>query len=353
MDAASSTRNPEDMYKPRSLLRNATALLPLLLLLCGTSLASASIWTDRLGDFERVSATPFTLNNMTLAEEYGFEQGETAEYRAGSRSFRARAYQMADTTGGVAMYQYLLPEGAKPAEFESLAVAENFEMFAAEANATVVVQFLNYVMVFEGDRPTWEVLKAFLGYAPKLGSSTRPPLVGFLPTSFLVAGSQRYILGPESLSQFLPEVPAGVAAFSLGAEGQMARYQEGDSALKLGIFSYPTPQMARKKLEDFQLLPGTVAKRESSMIVICTNVENRDLAERILSQVRYRAAVTVNQTVKSEAEQLRDLIINIIIMATVFCGLAALAGGMFGGLRFLRKRAAGDEEETFVSLHID
>lgn len=330
-----------------------TRLFAFLVALGFVALTQAAIWTDRLGDFERISATPFTLNNSTLAEEFGFEQGEMAEYRSGNRGFRARAYQMADATGGVAMFQYLLPEGSKPAEYENLAFEEKFDLYAAESGSTVVVNFQNYVMVFEGDRPTWEVVKAFLGYAPKLGSSTRPSLTGYLPVPHQVPGSLRYILGPESLSLFMPEVPAGVAAFSVGAEAQMARYADGASSLKLGIFAYPTPQLARKKLDEFLTIPGAVAKRESSMIVICTNVEDKDFAERILSQVRYRATVTVNQKVKSEAEVLRDLIINVIILAALLSGLAAVAGGVFGGLRFLRRRAAGDEDDSFVRLHID
>lgn len=327
-------------------------VLALLLAILAT-LAPGAIWTDRLGDFERQSATPFTLNNTALAEEVGFEQGEIAEYTAGSRRFRARAYQMADSTGAVAMFQYLQPAGARPSEYESLAVAEKFDLYSVESGDTVLVNFQNYVMVFEGDRPTWEVVKAFLGYAPKLAASSRPTLTGYLPVPQQIPGSSRYVLGPETLSLFLPAVPAGVAAFSLGAEAQVASYSDGKSTLKLGIFSYPTPQLARKKLEEFQEIPNSVAKRESSLVVICTDVVDKDFAERVLSQVRYRATVTVNQKVTSEAEQLRDLIINIIIMASVLSGLALLAGVMFGGLRFLRRRSAGEDDEAFVRLHID
>ena len=340
-----------------SLLHAVRVLLPFparyLFVLILVAFAPAAIWTDRLGDFDRVSATPFTLNNAALAEEFGFEQGEMAEYRTAVRSFKARAYQMADATGGVAMYQYLQPEGGTPAEYEAQAFSEKFDLFAVESDSIVVVNFQNYVMVFEGDRPTWEVVKAFLGYVPKLGSSTRPSLIGYLPTAQQVPGSSRYVLGPVSLSLFLPEIPAGIAAFSLGAEAQVANYLKGQSRLNLGIFSYPTPQLARKKLDEFQTIPNTVSKREGSLIVVCTNVEDRDFAEQVLSQVRYRSTVTVNQKVTSEAEILRDLFINIIIMAAVLCALAALAGGMFGGLRFLRRRAAGDDDEAIVRLHID
>jgi len=313
----------------------------------------AAIWTDRLGDFERVSATPIGLGNEKLAEEYGFEQGEAAEYRFGSRSFRARAYQMADATGAVAIYQYLQPEGAEPAEFESLAVNEALDLFAVTANTTTIVSFQNYVLVFEGDLPTWDVLKAFLGFAPRLSRSTRPTLPTYLPQENLIPGSSRYILGPVSLDLFLPAIPSGVAAFSAGAEAQVATYQEGDSKLQLAIFAYPTPQLARKKLEEFEQLPNITVKRESSLIALCTNVVDRDFAERVLAQVRYRGIVTENERTVSEAERLRDLIINIIIMVSVLCGLALVAGLSTGGLRFLRRKASGGADDSFVHLGID
>jgi hypothetical protein len=332
-------------------------LHPLLIALLASMLAQmgafAAIWTDRLGEFERVSATPFTLNNTALAEEFGFEAGESAEYQNGNRILKARAYQMVDATGGVAMYQYLQPVGARPAEYEALAIEEDFDLFAVEDDQSVVVNYQNYVMVFEGDRPTWEVVKAFLGYAPKLTSSTRPTLPTYLPAARQIAGSARYILGPESLRMFLPGVPPRIAAFSMGAEAQVASYREGNSSLKLAIFSYPTPQLARKKLEEFETIPGTVSKRESSLIVVCTDVEDGDLAEEVLSQVRYRATITINESVKSEAEELRDLIINIIILVCLLSGLAVLAGASVGGIRFLRRRAAGGDDDSFVKLRIE
>ena len=333
--------------------RHAQLLIVTLFVVTFAASLHAAIWTDRLGDFERQSATPFTLNNKALAEEYGFEQGETAEYRFGNRRFQARAYQMADATGGVAMYQHLQPAGATPAEYETLAFEEDFDLFAVELDSTVVVNYQNYVMVFEGDRPTWDVVKAFLGYVPMLSTSSRPSLTGYLPLSEQVPGSSRYILGPESLALFMPEVPAGIAAFSLGAEAQVASYSNGDSTVKLGIFSYPTPQLARKKLDEFQGLPNSLAKRESSLIVVCTDVVDKNLAERVLSRVRYRATITVNEKVTSDAQILRDLIINVIILASLLSGLALLAGLSFGGLRFLRRRAADGRDDSFVRLRLD
>lgn len=328
-----------------------TAVLSLACLF--TLLASAAIWTDRLGDFERSSAAPITLDNPRLIDEYGFEQGEVAEYRFGNRRFDARAYQTVDATTGTALYQYLQPLGAKPSEYEKLAVEEKLDLYASETATTLVVHYQNYVMRFDGDRPTWDVLKAFLGYAPKLTVSTRPTLPSYLPRDHQISGSARYILGPESLGAFAPEIPAGIAAFSMGAEGQIAEYQDGASKLKLLIFSYPTPQIARKKLEEFQALPNVLAKRESSLIVLCTNVTDNDHAERVLSKVRFRGEVTINQETKSEAAKVHDLLINIVIMVGVLVALGLLAGLTFGGLRILRRGKEKEDGDSIVRLHID
>lgn len=328
-----------------------SALAALLLLIAAHSFAS--IWTDRLGDFTRISATPVSHSNPALAEEYGLQAAERAEYQFGNRTFTATAYRMSDSTGATAMYQSLQPAGARPSEFETQAVAEDFALFSVEASTTTVVMYQNYVMVFERDHPTWQVVKDFLGYAPELGISSRPTLPGYLPKEHLVPGSERYILGPASLDLYLKEIPAGVAAFSLGAEAQVAEYARDASRLKLAIISYPTPQLARKKLEEYQSVGAPILKREGSLIVFVPTPESRDLAERVLSHVKYRATVTVNEKVTTEADEFRKLFINIVIMVVLLGLLAALAGLAFGGLRFLRKRNEPEVDEAFLRLHID
>ncbi|MDZ7637919.1 MAG: DUF6599 family protein [Bryobacterales bacterium] len=323
-----------------------------LLLLC-SALGWGAIWTDRLGDFERQSAGPHALPNARLAEEYGIEAAERAEYKAGDQSFVATAYQMADSTGATALYQALQPAGAKASEFEVKAVEEAFALASVEGGSTTVVQYQNYVMVFEGGRPSWQVVKDYLGYAPNLGISTSPPLPGYLPKENRVPGSERYVLGPVSLGLYLNEVPAGVAAFSMGAEAQVAEYMSGTERLKLGIISYPTPQMARKKLEEYQALGNPVLKRDGTLIVFVPAPADRDFAERVVSRVRYRATVTVNEKLTSPAEELRRMIINVIILVVLLALLAAVAGIAFGGLRFLRRKNAPAEDEEFLRLHID
>ncbi|MCC7340140.1 MAG: hypothetical protein IT170_03555 [Bryobacterales bacterium] len=331
--------------------RHALSLVIVTLLLCAP--AWAALWTDRLGDFERQNASPYALPNAHLSQEYGIEAAERAEYKAGNRRFTATAYQTADSTGATALYQSLQPAGAKPSEFENKAVEEAFALSSVEANSTTVVQYQNYVMVFENDRPTWQVVKDYLGYAPNLGISTPPPLPGYLPKENRVPGTERYILGPESLNLYLPDVPAGIAAFSLGAEGQVAEYEADGNRLKLAILSYPTPQLARKKLEEYRSLGNPVLKREGTLIVFVASPSNRDFAERVVSLIRYRAAVTMNEKLTSPAEEFRQLIVNIVIMVAVLILLAAVAGIAFGGLRFLRRRNSSADTDDFLRLRID
>lgn len=332
-------------------LRRAILLTALPVLL--TASAWAALWTDRLGEFERQSAAPYELANRRLAEEYGIEAAEQAQYKAGSRTFTATAYQTVDSTGSTALYQSLQPAGAKPSEFDRKAREEDFALASVESGTTTVVSYQNYVIVFENDRPTWQVVKDYLGYAPNLGISTPPPLPGYLPQESRVPGSERYILGPESLRLYLPEVPAGVAAFSMGAEAQVADYAVDGRQLRLAIFSYPTPQLARKKLTEYQSLGNPTVKRDGTLIVFVPDPADRNLAELVVSRVRYRAAVTVNEKLSSPADELRRLIINIIILVLILIALAVLAGIAFGGLRFLRRRSSDTESNDFLQLHIE
>jgi hypothetical protein len=61
----------------------------------------------------------------------------------------------------------------------------------------------------------------------------------------------------------------------------------------------------------------------------------------------------VNEKITSPAEEFRNLIINIVILVLVLVLLAVLVGLALGGMRFLRRRGAPSEDESFVRLHID
>src|SRR5439155_4631547 len=112
-----------------------------------------------------------------------------------------------------------------------------------------------------GYKPQVPELEPLFQALPKLDQSPLPALKGYLPSDNLIPNSERYVTGPVGLEEFDPGIPAGVAAFHLGSEAQIGSFRAGSGEMKLAIFSYPTPNIARERLPEMQKLPGALAKR--------------------------------------------------------------------------------------------
>ena len=173
----------------------------------------------------------------------------------------------------------------------------------------------------------------------------------------MVANSERYLLGPVSLQRFEPRIPPSTAAFHLSAEGQLAKYQSPKGPITMVVFEYPTPNIAREQYQQFQSLPGAVAKRTGPLVGVILLPPNagaaeRDASERVLGGLRYEAKLTLNEKVpKDESKGFAQLILNIFAVSGVLIGLSILLGIAFGGFRAVLKKlglARQDEEEMTV-----
>ena len=127
---------------------------------------------------------------------------------------------------------------------------------AAETPTATILAFGNYLLVFQGYKPQAGQIGSLVQVLPKLDQAPLPALKEYLPAENLVPNSERYVVGPVSLEAFASGIPAGVAAFHLGSEAQIGTYHSGGKELKLAIFSYPTPNLARERLAEMQKLPG-------------------------------------------------------------------------------------------------
>jgi hypothetical protein len=323
----------------RSLMRFA---LPLV----AVTAALGGIWPDQLGEFKRVSAAPVTVTDRALWDEYGLDQAERAAYEAGAKKFIGTAWRLKDSTGAFAAFQWQRPADGRPSKVAELAV---------ETPKEVVAAYGNYLLRFEGWRPQVTDLAALIDRLPKLEKSPLPTLAGYLPTQGLLPNSERYILGPVSLERFWPGIPPSLAAFHMGAEGQMGRFRWGSSEMDLIIFSYPTPHIARDQLAAFQKLPGATPKRAGPLVALILSPPDPDAAERLLSLVRYKAEVTLSEYVPTRRDNLGDLILNIFILTgilVVFCAVAGLAyGGTLAAIRRWRGGPGGDE--PMIMLHLE
>ena len=309
----------------------------------------AAIFPDQIGDFSKSAPKALSVADQALYNEYGLVATEQAEYtRPATQTeqaaqFTATAWHMRDSTGALAVFQSRRPPGA---------TQDKPDQLAARTSDGVILAFGNYVFQFTGSIPKPEELDELYNQVPELEQAALPALPGFLPRQGVIANSERYILGPVSLQRFEPRIAPSIAAFHLSAEGQLARYESPKGPLTLVVFEYPTPNMARERYQEFQNLPGAVAKRTGPLVGVIIQPPDADAAERVLGGLRYEAKLTLNEKVpQDESKGFAKLILNIFAVSGVLIGLSILIGIAFGGFRAVLKKLGltrQDEEEMTV-----
>jgi hypothetical protein len=353
--AFSSSPVPSPLSRRSSVLSSVLCpLSSLLLVLClpAALLAQAPIFPDQIGPYEKHTPTTLSTPDRALYDEYGLESSEQAIYVASDKAapekkqFTATAWRMHDSTGAMALFQSRRPSGATPAAFAPLAVT---------TSDGVIFEYGNYVIQFTGGQPDNADMPAFYNQLPKFENSPLPALSKALPSNDLVPNSERYLLGPVSLQRFLPEIPPSVAAFRLGAEAQLAKYNTSNGLMTMAIFDYPTPTMARDQAAEFQKIAGVVAKRTGPLVVVIPSPPDPDAAERLFGKITYQAQVTLNEnTPNSEIKGFARDLINIFVLAGVVILLCIVAGFGYAGFRVLRRKVSKRQDpDAMIVLNID
>jgi hypothetical protein len=319
--------------------------LLLLLLLAPAGLLHAAIFPDQIGDFNKGPAKTVSAPDRALYDEYGFLAMEQAEYSSGDKHFSATAWRMHDSTGAMALFEARRPAGATPS---------NVTKLPAQGSDGVFFAYGNYLFQFTGTMPPAADMDQFYSHLPGLEESPLPALMTYLPADGLIPNSERYIVGPVSLSRFDPGIPPSVAAFHLGSEAQLGQYRTAKGLLTLAIFNYPTPAMARTQYEEFQKVPGAVARRVGDLVAVIVSPPDADAAERVLAQVRYETNITWNQSIpKNPIPGVAKLILDIFTFTGILLLGALVAGIGFGGLRILnRKMGNGEDPNAMITLHL-
>ncbi len=309
--------------------------------------ARAGIWPDQFGSFTKLSARPVAppAADRAVWDEYGFEEGEEAQYGSGTVRFSAVAWRLKDPTSALAAFQWQRPPDAEPSEIGRLAAATAQELWLA---------FGNYLFRFQGRKPEVAELAGLFHRLPRLDQSSLPTLTDYLPKADRTPNSERFVIGPASLEKFEPRVPPSVAAFHYGTEAQLARYRSPRGELSLALFSYPTPHIARERLEAFQKLDGAVVKRVGPLVAVIFSPPDPDAAERLLARVQYRASLSWSELIPSKRDNLGDLILTILALIGVLL-LIALAGGLVvGGVRWASRAWFGvSESDPMIRLHLE
>jgi hypothetical protein len=328
------------------LTKQGSACLAGVLAIAAAALAAPApqqqaIWPEQLAGFTRVSVEPAAPADRALWDEYGLRDAEQARYAARGRKFEAVGYRLNDSTGAFAAFQWQRPADARPSQAAGLAV---------ETRDGALVAYGNYLFRFTGWKPKPADLAAFFQGLKKVDRTALPVLPKYLPAAGLIPNSERYVLGPVSLEKFAGAVPAAVAAFQFGTEGAIGTYQTKGGAASLAIFSYPTPQIARQRLADFEKLPGAVANRSGSMVAVVVAPPDQEAARKLVGAVRFQGQITWNERVPNRRDNIGDLVVNAFILIGIILALFLAAGLIFGVLR--RWIWVGKADEPMILLHI-
>ena len=317
-------------------MRSAVYFIPLIL----AGFAGAAILPDGMGQWKKDVATPAPALDAKVWQEFGFQDGETTSFLDGGKKMSITAWRFADATGAMAAYDTVRPETAKPSALSKRSVD-----YAKGA----VIAVGNYVFRFDGMKPNAAELNYLVGAVPRYGASPLPALPQYLPQDGRIANSERYILGPESLQQFTPSIPPSTVGFHFGAEGELVRFGK----TTLVVFSYPSMEMARDRLPDFQKLSGAVVKRSGPLLAVALNAPSSDAAERLLSRVKYQAEVTITEKVPTKKDNPGNFFVNVAILVSVLVAFCVASGLVVGGLKYLfRSKGADGDGEPMISLHL-
>jgi hypothetical protein len=307
-------------------------------------LSRSAIWPDAIGPYQRAATMQAVLSDRPIWDEYGLKESEAARYENGAASFTATAYVLQDTTGALAAFDWQRPAQSTFSKAGRLAVETADGLLLAHGN---------YLLHFTGYKPTPGELSTLTSSLRNVDGTSLPALPGFFPSQTMVPNSERYIMGPASLQKFAPGIPPSVAAFHFGAEGQLGVFHSSRGDLSLELFSYPTHQIAMQREAEFGKIPGAMVKRSGPLVAVVLVPPDPDAAERLLSQVRYQASVTLDEYVPTRRDNIGVLVINafkLIGILLIFCVVSGLA---MGGINAYRRRGGrGDEADALTTLHL-
>ena len=282
-------------------------------------------------------------NDDALWREYGLVH--TAVSKAGKLD--VTEYQLKDATGALAVWEWLRSPAGQACDLTAYCTRD--------VNRTVVWDD-NYVFVFDGGVPAKAQADSVLKAVPNKRGTSLPAILTFLPQQGLVPDSARYVLGPESLKAFAPQLAFAKPGFNEGAEAQVAEYKVANDPqpVRLALFDYPTPEMARLHAAQFKRVSNLRVRRSGVLLAIVLPPATDTQADTLLSRVQYEAKVTWNDSPPpSPIKPLYQLLLNIMYLSIILVGICTLAGLIYAGMRIYRRRYGQLEaEEAMTTLHL-
>jgi hypothetical protein len=307
--------------------------------------------------------------NADVLNEYGLKDFAENAYRHGNSQVKIRAMRFGDATGAYGAFTFYRKPDMKP-EVIGRGGAGDSQQILFWVGVTVVDA------TFEHPAADAEsALKALAAKLPPAGGSDAvpPSLPDYLPPNFLDRSTLHYAIGPAAYARGGGVLPAGVIDFSRDAEAVTAQYSTREGRGTLTLIGYPTPQMAIKGEKDLNALlkgslpailksssaPALGVHRSGPIVAVTSGDFSGAEAHALLSQVRYRAEVTLNRNTNPgvEVKHAAKMLLGIAYLTAIIVAIAVLLGILLGGGRALWRVTHGKPistvyEEEFISLNL-
>jgi hypothetical protein len=306
--------------------------------------ASAAMLPEKIGAYQRGAISKPALSDRPVWDEFGLKNWESAVYESGKTKFTATVWQLQDSTGALAAFDWQRPADATASDLAKL---------AAQTPKSLLLAHGNYLLSFAGYQPPKEDVDAVRGALVQVDGTVLPPLASYLPVDGLVPNSERYILGPVSLQKVYPVVPPSVAAFHFGTEGQSGVFHNPKGDMTAIIFNYPTNQIAQQRVPEFEKLPGAIVKRSGPLVVVTVAPPDPDFAEHVLGQVRYQAAITVSEYVPTKHDNIGYIVLSAFLLIGILVAFALVSGVAWGTWKtVVRRGRKGEDPDALTTLHL-
>jgi hypothetical protein len=284
-------------------------------------------------------------DNASIFREYGFEAIEHQQYARGAEMLDATLYRMTDPTAAYGAFTFLRTPDMHGSDVARYA--------AASANRALIVAgnfLLDVQGAHVGERP--QVLKSLVSSVQPKADKRPFPIIGeHLPTDNLIAGSERYYLGPLCVTKDTGLPANDWEGFGTGAEAISAKYRKGGQEATLMIIEYPTQQIAAKQFSQVQSVaasassetpsaahPKIIVKRLAGIISIAFDDESGSFGANLINGVAYGHDVTWNEpSYKAKEPSINIMVVGAFVGTGVILLLAVITGLGFAILRVVTK----------------
>jgi hypothetical protein len=290
-----------------------------------------------------LSAAFLYADDAALWKEYGLVR--TQQGKHGKLAYTT--YQMKDLTGALAAWEWQRSPESTSCDLAPLCTLDG---------KRTIISDDNYLVVFDSPKPRKSDVDAVIASLPNRKDTSLPALLTFLPRDGMVPGSARYVLGNTSMAAFAPELSGANPGFDQGAEAQTAAYNlpGGTSPVRLALFYYATPEMARIHSINFKQLSNVFAKRSAVLVAVVYGGATQTQADTLLSRVQYEAKITWNDSPPPPPlKPLYRLLLNIVYMCILLAALCTVAGLIYAALRIYRRRYGQlESQEEMTTLRL-